>query len=60
MLHRRIRPALTMIVILVAVLLTPVAMARPNHPAAINCVLDLRDWDFERQGLVELKGEWDF
>ncbi|MCG8337307.1 MAG: hypothetical protein MJE63_22630 [Proteobacteria bacterium] len=49
-----------MIVILVAVLLTPVAMARPNHPAAIDGVLDLRDWDFERQGLVELKGEWDF
>jgi signal transduction histidine kinase len=29
-------------------------------PEAVNGVLDLRNWDFEKDGLVQLKGEWEF
>jgi two-component system, sensor histidine kinase ChiS len=32
---------------------------KPN-PSAIQGVLDLRDWDFEKDGVVQLKGEWEF
>ncbi len=31
-----------------------------SQPRAIEGVLDLRDWDFETQGLVKLNGEWEF
>ncbi len=29
-------------------------------PKAVNGVLDLSDWDFEKDGPVNLKGEWEF
>jgi two-component system, NtrC family, sensor kinase len=29
-------------------------------PKAVNGVLDLRDWDFEKDGIVNLDGEWEF
>lgn len=29
-------------------------------PRAINGVLDLSDWDFEQDGVVQLDGEWEF
>ncbi len=31
-----------------------------KQPAAKNGVLDLRDWDFGRDGSIALNGEWDF
>lgn len=31
-----------------------------EHPAISKGVLDLRGWDFEREGNVELSGEWQF
>ena len=34
--------------------------ARPDQPIAQSGVLDLRHWNFERDGPVELKGEWFF
>jgi two-component sensor histidine kinase len=32
----------------------------PQGPQSVAGVLDLRDWDFARQGSVSLGGEWDF
>lgn len=29
-------------------------------PKAVNGVLDLRDWDFEKDGVINLDGEWEF
>ena len=29
-------------------------------PKAVKGVLDLRDWDFEKDGNVNLDGEWEF
>ena len=29
-------------------------------PKAIKGVLDLRDWDFEKNGVINLDGEWEF
>ncbi|MFH1050049.1 MAG: ATP-binding protein [bacterium] len=34
--------------------------AGKEQPVAKNGVLDLRSWDFEKDGTVELKGEWEF
>jgi PAS domain S-box-containing protein len=34
------------------------AQAQAQAPQARAGVLDLRNWDFERQGVVELAGEW--
>ena len=31
-----------------------------KQPKAINGVLDLRDWDFDKDGPVKLDGEWEF
>ena len=31
-----------------------------KQPQAKNGVLDLRDWDFEKDGIVNLTGEWEF
>lgn len=34
--------------------------ASSEIPRAVNGVADLQNWDFSRDGSVELKGEWDF
>lgn len=31
-----------------------------SSPSAVNGVLDLRDWDFEKKGIVNLAGQWNF
>ena len=31
-----------------------------TSPVAVNGVIDLRDWDFEKDGEVNLDGEWEF
>ena len=36
------------------------AEPKREAPVAVNGVIDLSDWDFERDGPVELKGEWRF
>ena len=33
---------------------------RAKQPFAVNGVLDLTQWDFDRDGAVSLDGEWDF
>ena len=33
---------------------------RRAQPAAVDGVLDLSNWDFEKDGIVDLKGEWRF
>ena len=33
---------------------------RRAQPVAVDGVLDLSNWDFEKDGNVELKGEWRF
>ncbi|HAM81967.1 hybrid sensor histidine kinase/response regulator [Ornithinibacillus bavariensis] len=35
-------------------------LAVPNHPEAVNGVLDLRDWEFSESQTIRLNGEWDF
>jgi len=34
--------------------------AQRDPPTASNGVLDLRDWNFERDGAVSIAGDWDF
>jgi two-component system sensor histidine kinase ChiS len=31
-----------------------------NIPLAVKGVLDLRDWDFKKDGMIKLNGEWEF
>jgi hypothetical protein len=35
-------------------------MLSDQPPQAVAGVLDLRDWNFEQEGLVKLNGEWEF
>ncbi len=35
-------------------------IASPDAPRSSGGVLDLRDWNFDTDGLVPLKGEWEF
>lgn len=36
------------------------AGAGQNAPEAVNGVIDLRDWDFSDDGIVDLQGNWEF
>ncbi len=53
---------LVLIAVLFALLSEPTgqAEAHPAEPVAVHGVLDLTDWNFEQQGIVNLKGEWEF
>lgn len=31
-----------------------------NQPLAKGGILDSKDWDFEKDGIISLDGEWDF
>ncbi len=43
-----------------AIARTGVARSSPPEPTARAGVIDLREWDFERDGTVTLNGEWEF
>ncbi|MBM2815064.1 MAG: adenylate/guanylate cyclase [Ignavibacteria bacterium] len=50
-------------VFIVAFLALLIFSCENNHkklPVAKNGVLDLRNWDFEKDGIVRLDGEWEF
>ncbi|HPU90413.1 MAG TPA: ATP-binding protein [Spirochaetota bacterium] len=34
--------------------------SKEKRPVAVKGVIDLRDWDFERDGAINLNGEWEF
>ena len=36
------------------------AEERREQPVAVDGILDLSDWDFEKDGMGERKGEWRF
>ncbi len=33
---------------------------RKTTPLAVKGVIDLQNWDFERDGMIELVGDWEF
>jgi two-component system sensor histidine kinase ChiS len=37
-----------------------VSHTQKNIPMAVEGVLDLRNWDFKRDGMIKLNGEWEF
>ncbi len=42
-------------------LVSPVnSLAKSEIPLAQNGVIDLRDWDFENDGIIPLNGQWNF
>ncbi|MBF0119592.1 MAG: response regulator [Desulfobacterales bacterium] len=34
--------------------------SKKKNPIAKNGVISLKNWDFEKEGMIELKGEWEF
>ncbi len=34
--------------------------SKEKRPVAVKGVIDLRNWDFERDGAIDLNGEWEF
>lgn len=49
-----------LLVLLLALAACGCAGASREGPTASNGVLDLRDWNFERDGPVSIAGDWDF
>ncbi len=60
MLHYCRRLVLIFLFCLIGISISTKIEARLNQPFAVDGILDLRNWDFEKQGVIELKGEWDF
>lgn len=61
--NKRYIVALMVFAILFSMLLINKNSIGINHktaPIAKNGVLDLRNWDFEKDGIVPLNGQWDF
>src|SRR5690554_344485 len=53
--------AIVLLVIVITALLLPRDQeVHIAEPTAVQGVLDLTDWDFETNGIVDLKGEWEF
>ena len=48
------------ILLLVLILFVSCSDSGKKPPVAKNGVLDLRSWDLEKDGTVEVKGEWEF
>ena len=51
------------ILIIIAIILTFCSCSNNKNkiaPKAVKGVLDLRNWDFEKDGIVNLDGEWEF
>jgi len=48
------------VIIIVNIFLTSCSPNGKIPPKAIKGVLDLRDWDFEKNGVINLDGEWEF
>ncbi len=56
-------PRYSLILIVLSVLLSSACrhvFTKPNLPRAVNGVLDLTGWDFEKNGPVDLSGEYEF
>ena len=34
--------------------------AKKEIPLAVDGIIDLKNWDFEKDGIVDLKGQWKF
>ncbi len=54
----RALPKLTMLVFMMLVLYQPTSVA--SSPQVINGIIDLSEWDFIRQGPVDLHGDYEF
>jgi class 3 adenylate cyclase len=50
-----------LIIIFAAIILSSCSNEnRKEAPKAVKGVLDLRNWDFEKDGIIKLDGEWEF
>ena len=47
-------------IVALSLVLTGCGQTSPHSPTAHQGILDLTDWDFERDGYVRLSGEWEF
>jgi hypothetical protein len=58
---KRVSIGVTLHLLLVALAAcTPVQVVTPPQPQAVAGVLDLLNWDFARNGVVNLNGAWEF
>jgi len=59
--HKELRKYLIILILGIGLILTGCILT-DNHkiPVAKKGVLDLRGWDFEENGMIDLKGEWEF
>ncbi|MCR9144371.1 MAG: GAF domain-containing protein [bacterium] len=57
---RTLRPGGRLLPAILLLILSCAGAADPAAPRAERGVLDLREWDFERDGSLDLEGEWEF
>ncbi|MCE9500939.1 MAG: SpoIIE family protein phosphatase [Leptospira sp.] len=50
----------SVIVFIFIILLNCNPVSQKNQPKAVQGIMDLREWDFEKDGILELDGEWEF
>jgi len=50
----------TLFLIIISIVFLSCSKTGKEQPIAKKGVLDLRGWDFEKDGSIELKGEWEF
>jgi len=53
-------PVLILFLVTVSLIGCTKTFSGKNQPKAVKGLLDLRDWDFEKDGPVTLNGEWEF
>ncbi len=49
-----------LIVLVFCLLLFPGCVDKTSPPSAANGIIDLSQWDFEKNGIVRLNGQWEF
>jgi two-component system sensor histidine kinase ChiS len=56
----KIIPNRTLLALPLFLCLLPGCVPRSNFPTAVNGTLDLSRWDFEKDGIAALDGQWEF
>ncbi len=61
----KIKISILLVITLISIIAIIKASSEINHtekkiPMAVKGVLDLRNWDFKKDGMIKLNGEWEF
>ncbi len=55
-----ISPSILLMIFSLALIIFPGSVFGASQPVVDNGVIDLRNWNFDKQGIVKLNGKWEF